>query len=114
MMLELTKVPLARISEQPRLSSLAGSTVKPSVSLLLHPLCSCLRVQPHCSACCLDTLHRGGALVRWTVDGSEVKKGVLTTVEEEKNGCYSRSSTLTLSIALLWKGGGVWLYSLPR
>ncbi|KAL7858690.1 hypothetical protein AOLI_G00187920 [Acnodon oligacanthus] len=45
-----------------------------------------------------------GALVSWTVDGSEVKEGVLTSVEEEKNGCYSCSSTLTLSKALWEKG----------
>ncbi|KAK1788613.1 hypothetical protein P4O66_002689 [Electrophorus voltai] len=47
----------------------------------------------------------GGALVSWTVDGSEVKEGDLTSVEEEKNGRYSHSSTLTLSKALWEKGG---------
>ncbi|KAG7324520.1 hypothetical protein KOW79_012536 [Hemibagrus wyckioides] len=33
----------------------------------------------------------------WTVDGAEVNEGVLTSTEEQKNGVYSRSSTLTLS-----------------
>ncbi|KAI4878001.1 hypothetical protein NFI96_008347 [Prochilodus magdalenae] len=40
-----------------------------------------------------------GAQVSWTVGGSEMKEGVLTSGEEEKNGRYSRSSTLTLSKA---------------
>ncbi|KAI5618758.1 immunoglobulin lambda-1 light chain-like isoform X2 [Silurus asotus] len=45
-----------------------------------------------------------GALVSWTVDGSEVKDRVLTSAEELKNGRYSRSSTLTLSKDLWEKG----------
>ncbi|GAA6076656.1 immunoglobulin kappa light chain, partial [Tachysurus ichikawai] len=45
-----------------------------------------------------------GALLSWTVDGSEVKDGVLTSSEEENNGHYSRSSTLTLSKDLWEKG----------
>ncbi|KAL6473517.1 hypothetical protein MHYP_G00170780 [Metynnis hypsauchen] len=54
--------------------------------------------------CLLSGCSPQGVLVSWTVDGSEVKEGVLTSVEEEKNGCYSRSSTLTFSKALWEKG----------
>ena len=54
--------------------------------------------------CLLSGYSPQGALVSWTVDGSEVKNGVLTSAEEEKNGRYSRSSTLTLSKDLWEKG----------
>ncbi|GAA6076658.1 immunoglobulin kappa light chain [Tachysurus ichikawai] len=47
--------------------------------------------------CLLSGYSPQGALVSWTVDGSEVKDGVLTSSEEEKKEGYSRSSTLTLS-----------------
>uniref|UniRef100_A0A4W5JF38 Ig-like domain-containing protein n=1 Tax=Hucho hucho TaxID=62062 RepID=A0A4W5JF38_9TELE len=48
-----------------------------------------------------------GAMVSWEVDGAEVKEGVLTTTEEEKDGHFSRSSTLTLSKAR-WEEGEVY------
>ncbi|KAF4081704.1 hypothetical protein AMELA_G00164280 [Ameiurus melas] len=54
--------------------------------------------------CLLSGYSPQGALVSWTVDGSEVKDGVLTSAEEQKNGRYSRSSTLTLSKDLWEKG----------
>ncbi|KAK3517784.1 hypothetical protein QTP70_018356, partial [Hemibagrus guttatus] len=54
--------------------------------------------------CLLSGYSPQGALVSWTVDGSEVKNGVLTSTEEEKSGRYSRSSTLTLSKDLWEKG----------
>ncbi|KAK3521125.1 hypothetical protein QTP86_013009 [Hemibagrus guttatus] len=54
--------------------------------------------------CLLSGYSPQGALVSWTVDGSEVKNGVLTSAEEEKYGRYSRSSTLTLSKDLWEKG----------
>ncbi|KAF4079907.1 hypothetical protein AMELA_G00183620 [Ameiurus melas] len=54
--------------------------------------------------CLLSGYSPQGALVSWTVDGSVVKNEVLTSAEEEKNGRYSRSSTLTLSKDLWEKG----------
>ncbi|KAK2834063.1 hypothetical protein Q7C36_014764 [Tachysurus vachellii] len=54
--------------------------------------------------CLLSGYSPQGALVSWTVDGSEVKDGVLTSSEEEKKEGYSRSSTLTLSKDLWEKG----------
>ncbi|XP_072525996.1 immunoglobulin lambda-like polypeptide 5 [Salminus brasiliensis] len=80
-----------------------GPTVKPSVSLLPP---SPLQVSEGSASllCLLSGYSPQGALVSWTVDGSEVKEGVLTSVEEEKNGRFSRSSTLTLSKALWEKG----------
>ncbi|KAI5618755.1 immunoglobulin lambda-1 light chain-like isoform X2, partial [Silurus asotus] len=78
-----------------------GPTVKPTVSLLPQsPLQSC----DGSLLCLLSDYFPQGALVSWTVDGSEVKNGVLTSVEELKNGRYSRSSTLTLSKDLWGKG----------
>ncbi|KAL6473423.1 hypothetical protein MHYP_G00169840 [Metynnis hypsauchen] len=76
-----------------------GPSVKPSVSLLPA---SSLQLSEGSSSlfCLLSGYSPQGAQVSWTVDGSEVKEGVLTSVEEEKNGRYSRSSTLTLSKAL--------------
>ncbi|KAI5093868.1 immunoglobulin lambda-1 light chain-like isoform X2, partial [Silurus meridionalis] len=54
--------------------------------------------------CLLSGYSPQGALVSWTVDGSEVKTGVLNSAEEEKNDGYSLSSTLTLSKDLWEKG----------
>ncbi|KAF4081703.1 hypothetical protein AMELA_G00164260 [Ameiurus melas] len=54
--------------------------------------------------CLLSGYSPQGALVSWTVDGSEVTDGVLTSAEEERRGRYSRSSTLTLSKDLWEKG----------
>ncbi|KAI5612965.1 immunoglobulin lambda-1 light chain-like isoform X2, partial [Silurus asotus] len=54
--------------------------------------------------CLLSGYSPQGALVSWTVDGSVVKTGILNSAEEEKNGRYSLSSTLTLSKDLWEKG----------
>ncbi|KAI4890298.1 hypothetical protein NFI96_000191 [Prochilodus magdalenae] len=75
-----------------------GSTVKPSVSLL-PPSSLQLSGGSASLLCLLSGYSPQGAQVSWTVGGSEVKEGVLTSGEEEKNGRYSRSSTLTLSKA---------------
>ncbi|KAI5624644.1 immunoglobulin lambda-1 light chain-like isoform X2 [Silurus asotus] len=111
----------------------AGPTVKPSVSLL--PPSSLQPSDRSASLLCLLSAYSPqGALVSWTVDGSEVKDGVLTSPEEHKKDGYTRSSTLTLSKELwekgeesvlhtqqhpdpqqrtVGKGGGVCLYRLP-
>ncbi|KAK3517630.1 hypothetical protein QTP70_013437 [Hemibagrus guttatus] len=68
----------------------------PSVSLLL-PSHLQLSEESASLLCLLSGYSPQGALVSWTVDGSEVKNGVLTSSEQEISGCYSRSSTLTLS-----------------
>ncbi|KAI4894223.1 hypothetical protein NFI96_007332, partial [Prochilodus magdalenae] len=73
-----------------------GSTVKPSVSLL-PPSSLQLSGGSASLLCLLSGYSPQGAQVSWTVGGSEVKEGVLTSGEVEKNGRYSRSSTLTLS-----------------
>ncbi|KAI5618761.1 immunoglobulin lambda-1 light chain-like isoform X1 [Silurus asotus] len=75
----------------------------PSVSLL-PPSPLQLSAESSSLLCLLSDYFPQGALVSWTVDGSEVKNGVLTSAEEEKNGRYSRSSTLTLSKDLWGKG----------
>ncbi|KAK3521127.1 hypothetical protein QTP86_013011 [Hemibagrus guttatus] len=80
----------------------AGSTA-PSVSLL-PPSPLQLSEGSASLLCLLSGYSPQGALVSWTVDGSEVKNGILTSVEEEKSGRYSRSSTLTLSKDLWEKG----------
>ncbi|KAG7324535.1 hypothetical protein KOW79_012551 [Hemibagrus wyckioides] len=75
---------------------LTGPMVKPSVSLL--PPSSLQRSEGTASLLCLLSAYSPqGALLSWTVDGAEVNEGVLTSTEEQKNGVYSRSSTLTLS-----------------
>ncbi|KAK3526499.1 hypothetical protein QTP70_030664, partial [Hemibagrus guttatus] len=75
----------------------------PSVSLL--PPSPLLLSEGSASLLCLLSGYSPqGALVSWTVDGSEVKDGVLTSAEEEKSGRYSRSSTLTLGKDLWEKG----------
>ncbi|KAI4886321.1 hypothetical protein NFI96_008184, partial [Prochilodus magdalenae] len=82
-----------------------GSTVKPSVSLL-PPSSLQLSGGSASLLCLLSGYSPQGAQVSWTVGGSEVKEGVLTSGEVEKNGRYSRSSTLTLSKARAGTGGG--------
>ncbi|KAK3557991.1 hypothetical protein QTP86_005620 [Hemibagrus guttatus] len=81
----------------------AGPTVKPSVSLL--PPSSLQLSEGSASLLCLLSAYSPqGALVSWTVDGSVVKDGVVTSAEEQKKDGYTRSSTLTLSKAL-WEQG---------
>ncbi|KAF7702415.1 hypothetical protein HF521_001698 [Silurus meridionalis] len=74
----------------------AGPMVKPSVSLLPP---SSLQLSEGSSSllCLLSDYSPQGALPSWTLDGVEVNEGVLTSTEDQKNGVYSRSSTLTLS-----------------
>ncbi|KAK3525614.1 hypothetical protein QTP70_000931 [Hemibagrus guttatus] len=80
-----------------------GPTVKPSVSLL--PPSSLQLSEGSASLLCLLSAYSPqGALVSWTVDGSVVKDGVVTSAEEQKKDGYTRSSTLTLSKAL-WEQG---------
>ncbi|KAF7702408.1 immunoglobulin lambda-1 light chain-like isoform X1, partial [Silurus meridionalis] len=80
-----------------------GPTVKPSVSLL-HPSSLQLFEGPASLLCLLFAYSPQGVMVSWTVDGSVVNEGVLTSPEEQKKDGYTRSSTLTLSKALLEKG----------
>ncbi|KAF4095459.1 hypothetical protein G5714_024537 [Onychostoma macrolepis] len=82
---------------------LAGPTLKPSVSLLPP---SSLQISGHSAAllCLLSSYSPQGAQVSWTLDGSEVTEGVVTSAESEQNGRYSRSSVLTLSKAR-WEAG---------
>ncbi|KAG7320571.1 hypothetical protein KOW79_016424 [Hemibagrus wyckioides] len=80
----------------------AGPTA-PSVSLL-PPSPLQLSEGSASLLCLLSGYSPQGALVSWTVDGSQVNTGVLTSAEEEKSGRYSRSSTLTLSKDLWEKG----------
>ncbi|KAK2915651.1 hypothetical protein Q8A67_000025 [Cirrhinus molitorella] len=77
---------------------LAGPTVKPSVSLLPP---SSLQISGDSAAllCLLSSYSPQGAQVSWTLDGSEVTEGVVTSAESERDGRYSRSSVLTLSKA---------------
>ncbi|CDQ71759.1 unnamed protein product [Oncorhynchus mykiss] len=83
-----------------------GPSVRPTVSLL-PPSSEQLSGGSATLACLLSGYSPQGAMVSWEVDGAEVKKGVLTTTEEEKGGRYSRSSTLTLSKAR-WEEGEVY------
>ncbi|KAI4879743.1 hypothetical protein NFI96_004950, partial [Prochilodus magdalenae] len=89
-----------------------GSTVKPSVSLL-PPSSLQLSGGSASLLCLLSGYSPQGAQVSWTVGGSEVKEGVLTSGKEEKNGRYSRSSTLTLSKARWDQGQQVVFSSAP-
>ncbi|CAB1327829.1 unnamed protein product, partial [Coregonus sp. 'balchen'] len=75
-----------------------GPTVSPTVSLL-PPSSEQLSGGSATLACLLTGYSPQGALVSWEVDGLEVSKGVVTSPEEEKEGLYRRSSTLTLSKA---------------
>ncbi|KAI2644055.1 Immunoglobulin lambda-like polypeptide 5 [Labeo rohita] len=81
----------------------SGPTVKPSVSLLPP---SSLQISGDSAAllCLLSSYSPQGALVSWTLDGSEVTDGVQTSAESERGGRYSRSSVLTLSKASWEKG----------
>ncbi|KAI5100948.1 immunoglobulin lambda-1 light chain-like isoform X2 [Silurus meridionalis] len=66
------------------LATPAGPTVKPSVSLL--PPSSLQPSDRSASLLCLLSAYSPqGALVSWTVDGSEVKDGVLTSPEEHEH-----------------------------
>ncbi|KAI5615385.1 immunoglobulin lambda-1 light chain-like isoform X2, partial [Silurus asotus] len=73
-----------------------GPMMKPSVSLL-PPSSLQLSEGSTSLLCLLSDYSPQGALPSWTVDGVEVNEGVLTSTEDQKNGVYSRSSTLTLS-----------------
>uniref|UniRef100_A0A671KGD1 Ig-like domain-containing protein n=1 Tax=Sinocyclocheilus anshuiensis TaxID=1608454 RepID=A0A671KGD1_9TELE len=86
---------------------LAGPTVKPSVSLLPP---SSLQISGDSAAllCLLSSYSPQGALVSWTLDGSEVTEGVVTSAESEQDGRYSRSSVLTLSKAR-WEEGELYV-----
>lgn len=70
--------------------------VRPSVSLL-PPSSEQLSGGSATLACLLSGYSPQGAAVSWEVDGTEVTEGVLSSPEEEKNGRYSSSSTLTLT-----------------
>ena len=89
------------------LSPAAGPTVKPSVSLLPP---SSLQISGDSAAllCLLSSYSPQGALVSWTLDGSEVTEGVVTSAESEQDGRYSRSSVLTLSKAR-WEAGELYV-----
>ncbi|XDV52387.1 hypothetical protein PO909_021119, partial [Leuciscus waleckii] len=86
---------------------IAGPTVKPSVSLLPP---SSLQISGDSAAllCLLSSYSPQGALVSWTLDGSEVTEGVLTSAESQQDGRYSRSSVLTLSKAR-WEEGELYV-----
>ncbi|KAG7324550.1 hypothetical protein KOW79_012566 [Hemibagrus wyckioides] len=73
-----------------------GPVVKPSVSLI-PPSSLQHSNETALILCLLSAYSPQRALLSWTVDGAEVNEGVLTSIEEQKNGVYSRSSTLTLS-----------------
>ncbi|KAK2915671.1 hypothetical protein Q8A67_000045 [Cirrhinus molitorella] len=77
---------------------LAGPTVKPSVSLLPP---SSLQISGDSAAllCLLSSYSPQGAQVSWTLDGSVVTDGVVTSAESERDGRFSRSSVLTLNKA---------------
>uniref|UniRef100_A0A7N6B8H3 Ig-like domain-containing protein n=1 Tax=Anabas testudineus TaxID=64144 RepID=A0A7N6B8H3_ANATE len=79
-----------------KLINYSGPTVRPSVSLL-PPSPEQLSGGTATLSCLLTGYTPPGAVVSWEVHGMEVTKGVLTSSEEEKNGRFSSSSTLTLS-----------------
>uniref|UniRef100_A0A671KG59 Ig-like domain-containing protein n=1 Tax=Sinocyclocheilus anshuiensis TaxID=1608454 RepID=A0A671KG59_9TELE len=83
------------------------SKLKPSVSLLPP---SSLQISGDSAAllCLLSSYSPQGALVSWTLDGSEVTEGVVTSAESEQDGRYSRSSVLTLSKAR-WEEGELYV-----
>uniref|UniRef100_A0A8C7DA13 Ig-like domain-containing protein n=1 Tax=Oncorhynchus kisutch TaxID=8019 RepID=A0A8C7DA13_ONCKI len=85
---------------------LCPKNIEPTVSLLL-PSSELLSGGSARLACLLSDYSPQGAMVSGEVDGEEEKEGVLTTTEEEKDGRYSRSSTLTLSKAG-WEEGEVY------
>ncbi|XP_055361693.1 immunoglobulin lambda-1 light chain-like [Betta splendens] len=79
-----------------KLIEFSGPVVRPSVSLL-PPSSEQLSGGSATLACLLSGYSPQGAVVSWEVDGSEVTEGVQSSSEEEKNGRFSSSSTLTLS-----------------
>uniref|UniRef100_A0A674DSR0 Ig-like domain-containing protein n=1 Tax=Salmo trutta TaxID=8032 RepID=A0A674DSR0_SALTR len=79
-------------------NTFAGPTVSPTV-FLLPPSSEQLSGGSASLACLLTGYSPQGALVSWEVDGLEVSQGVVTSPEQEKEGLYRRSSTLTLSKA---------------
>uniref|UniRef100_A0A8C1UMX9 Ig-like domain-containing protein n=1 Tax=Cyprinus carpio TaxID=7962 RepID=A0A8C1UMX9_CYPCA len=85
----------------------AFHTSAPSVSLLPP---SSLQISGDSAAllCLLSSYSPQGALVSWTLDGSEVTEGVVTSAESEQDGRYSRSSVLTLSKAR-WEEGELYV-----
>ncbi|KAK2891997.1 hypothetical protein Q8A73_017662 [Channa argus] len=78
------------------LSPPAGPKLRPSVSLL-SPSSQQIAGGSATLACLLTGYSPQGAVVSWEVDGTEVTEGVLSSSEEEKNGRFSSSSTLTLN-----------------
>ncbi|XP_073687776.1 ras-like protein [Garra rufa] len=58
--------------------------------------------------CLLSSYSPQGAQVSWTLDGSEVREGVVTSAESEQDGRFSRSSVLTLSKAR-WEAGELYV-----
>ncbi|MBN3315342.1 IGLL5 protein, partial [Atractosteus spatula] len=76
----------------------SGATVKPTVSLF-PPSPSELSANSATLLCLLSGYSPEGASVEWTVDGSKVTSGVLTSAEEGRDGKFSRSSSLKLSKA---------------
>ncbi|KAL6473539.1 hypothetical protein MHYP_G00171000 [Metynnis hypsauchen] len=76
------------------------SGLKPSVSLLLPPLCSCLRVEPSCSASSLDTLHRGaGQLESGSLRVYREKSCSSNMTSEETHSSVPAASQLSLQIS---------------
>uniref|UniRef100_A0A8C2IIP1 Ig-like domain-containing protein n=1 Tax=Cyprinus carpio TaxID=7962 RepID=A0A8C2IIP1_CYPCA len=91
----------------PHEASFPSPPPKPSVSLLPP---SSLQISGDSAAllCLLSSYSPQGALVSWTLDGSEVTEGVVTSAESEQDGRYSRSSVLTLSKAR-WEAGELYV-----
>lgn len=81
--------------------------VRPSVSLL-PPSSQQLSEGSATLACLLSGYSPLGATVTWEVDGEQVTEGVVSSLEEEKSGRYSSSSTLSLSQER-WMGGEVYV-----
>uniref|UniRef100_A0AAY5KRW1 Ig-like domain-containing protein n=1 Tax=Esox lucius TaxID=8010 RepID=A0AAY5KRW1_ESOLU len=101
-----TESPWYTFGEGTKLILKTGPTVRPTVSLL-RPSSEHLSGGSATLACLLTGYSPQGALVSWEVDGLEVSQGVVTSPEEESEGVYRRSSTLTLSKAG-WEKGEVY------
>ncbi|XP_058471546.1 immunoglobulin lambda-1 light chain-like [Solea solea] len=82
---------------------LSGTMVRPSVSLL-PPSPKQLSGGSAMLVCLLSGYSPQGAVVTWEVDGTEVSEGVLSSLEQEKSGSYSSSSSLSLSQEQWLKG----------
>ncbi|KAG7510365.1 immunoglobulin light chain [Solea senegalensis] len=82
---------------------MTGANVRPSVSLL-PPSPKQLSGGSATLACLLSGYSPQGAVVSWEVDGTEVSEGVLNSLEQEKSGRYSSSSSLSLSQEQWLKG----------